>query len=174
MEQDAEKEKTRRANSLKNQEEDLREAETRQQGLDKSVALWKKILAELTAPRSERHEEGDAGSWVDFFQKLNGQEIPRESLPPSFQQNNSLTLSFQDVVIRLSTFICSQEKQAERASRSKQRLDKALQKSVSWQGRVEEARKRKLEEAFGKGSEEWRQANNRKLYLDCLQHKLRL
>ena len=142
----SEEKRFRRNDSLKSRE-DLAEQQSEKAEEAKRVReAWDKVLSVLTSSNRPAKQEGT--TWLQFFTGLIGHEMPPDHVPPVFLQESAEDLTFQKVILRLRSYIEIWTKKQETHENYANREKHLLERSKKYHARVEETKKRKVEDAF--------------------------
>lgn len=134
--------------SLADSEEALSKLQEKENELTQKLALFNQVLAQMTAPNSNRPEKSEDDTWIDHFKLLVGSDIPEA--PATFQNSS---LSYQEVLIRLAQHIGFITTALQKAKNGHAR---AVQKKLIKEkhlAKKEQRLKRKVEETFGENAE---------------------
>ncbi|CAK9114494.1 Uncharacterized protein (Fragment) [Durusdinium trenchii] len=128
--------------------EALSKLQEKENELTQKLALFNQVLAQMTAPNSNRPEKSEDDTWIDHFKLLVGSDIPEA--PATFQNSS---LSYQEVLIRLAQHIGFITTALQKAKNGHAR---AVQKKLIKEkhlAKKEQRLKRKVEETFGENAE---------------------
>lgn len=106
----------------------------------RKLALWEKVLGVLLTPEGHGSNKPDDQTWTDYFQDKIGQVI--DEAPIHFAQS---ALSFQQVIVGISTFIEDLRKSTVAAEKQKNNVHKRMKKRESRVANSESKAKRKAD-----------------------------
>ena len=143
----AEGKKLRRDNSMRAREEQLEQRRASMEEANSVLGIWNTILDVITG--AERPEKPNDETWMDYFQRIVGMEIPFDHVPPVFQQEDAFEgLSFQKSIIRISSHISMWETKKKKIAAALHREELSMKRASEYHQKVLEGKRRKVEAAF--------------------------
>ena len=137
-----EEKRLNRSNSLKSMQEEVEVLKERLSVEKASQYVWCKILGLIIHPDTHGSNKARDLPWITYFEQVCGESI--QDVPMAFQVPSS-ELSFEEVVVRVSTQISDVKKEVDKREKMLKNKEDRLASLQSRQERDEARMQRKVE-----------------------------